>query len=181
MPMPSVFYRSLLATFVLCGVALIFANTPLASQTLQIQEPKIAPTPPMGWNSWNHFAGKIDDATVRAQADAMVSSGMRDAGYVYINIDDTWEGTRNAQGVIQANERFPDMKALADYVHSKGLKLGIYSSPGAKTCAGFEGSLNHETQDAQTYAAWGIDYLKYDLCGFRDVMKTSPTPAGAHQ
>jgi len=179
--MRSVFYRLFWATFMLCGAALTLTNTPLESQTLQIQEPKIAPTPPMGWNSWNHFARKIDDATVRAQADAMVSSGMRDAGYVYINIDDTWEGTRNAQGVIQTNERFPDMKALADYVHSKGLKLGIYSSPGAKTCAGFEGSLNHETQDAQTYAAWGIDYLKYDLCGFRDVMKTSPTPAGAHQ
>jgi alpha-galactosidase len=168
-------YRLFFATFALCGATL------LASQTsLQIQAPKIAPTPPMGWNSWNHFARKIDDATVRAQADAMVSSGMRDAGYVYINIDDTWEGTRDAQGVIQTNEKFPNMKALADYVHGKGLKLGIYSSPGAKTCAGFEGSLNHEEQDAQTYAAWGIDYLKYDLCSFRDVMKTAPTPAAAH-
>jgi len=180
--MRSVFYRLLFTTFVLCGGILICGLIPLASQTtLQIQAPKIAPTPPMGWNSWNHFARKIDDATVRAQADAMVSSGMRDAGYVYINIDDTWEAGRDTQGVIQTNERFPNMKALADYVHGKGLKLGIYSSPGAKTCAGFEGSLNHETQDAQTYAAWGIDYLKYDLCGFRDVMKTSPTPAGAKQ
>ena len=123
-----------------------------------------APTPPMGWNSWNHFAGKIDDATVRAQADAMASSGLRDAGYRYINIDDTWEGERDASGVIHSNAKFPDMKALADYVHSKGLKLGIYSSPGPKTCAGYEGSFGHEAQDAQTYAAWGIDYLKYDLC-----------------
>jgi alpha-galactosidase len=121
-------------------------------------------TPPMGWNSWNHFAAKIDDATVRAQADAMVASGMRDAGYRYINIDDTWEGERDASGVIHPNAKFPDMKSLADYVHSKGLKLGIYSSPGPKTCAGYEGSQGHETQDAQTYAAWGIDYLKYDLC-----------------
>src|SRR5580704_7005963 len=127
----------------------------------------VAATPPMGWSSWNHFARKIDDASVRAQADAMVSSGMKDAGYIYINIDDTWEGDRDAQGNIQSNSKFPDMKALADYVHSKGLKLGIYSSPGAKTCARFEGSLGHEEQDAQTYADWGIDYLKYDLCGLR--------------
>jgi alpha-galactosidase len=129
-----------------------------------------AATPPMGWNSWNHFAAKVDDKTIRATADIMVSSGMRDAGYVYVNIDDTWEGKRDASGVIQTNEKFPDMKALADYVHSKGLKLGIYSSPGAKTCAGYEGSLGHEEQDAATYAAWGIDYLKYDLCGYTEVM-----------
>ena len=89
---------------------------------------------------------------------------MRDAGYRYINIDDTWEGTRDASGAIHPNSKFPDMKALADYVHSKGLKLGLYSSPGPKTCAGFEGSYGHEEQDARTYAAWGIDYLKYDLC-----------------
>jgi alpha-galactosidase len=137
--------------------------------------PDIAATPPMGWNSWNHFAAKIDDATVRAQADAMVTSGMRDAGYRYINIDDTWEGTRDANGVIHPNAKFPDMKALADYVHSKGLKLGIYSSPGPKTCAGYEGSYGHEAQDAQTYAAWGIDYLKYDLCG----LSTSMIAAGS--
>jgi len=130
-----------------------------------------AATPPMGWNSWNHFASKVDDRTIRATADIMVSSGMRDAGYVYVNIDDTWEGKRNAAGEIQTNEKFPDMKALADYVHSKGLKLGIYSSPGAKTCAKYEGSLGHEDQDAATYAAWGIDYLKYDLCGYSDVIE----------
>ena len=109
----------------------------------------------------------------------MVSSGMRDAGYVYVNIDDTWEGERDAQGVIHANAKFPDMKALADYVHSKGMKLGIYSSPGAKTCAKYEGSLGHEAQDAQTYAAWGIDYLKYDLCGLRDEMKKTGSPEAA--
>src|SRR5882757_1748655 len=129
-----------------------------------------AATPPMGWNSWNHFAAKVDDKTIRATADIMVSSGMRDAGYVYVNIDDTWEGKRSASGEIQSNEKFPDMKALADYVHSKGLKLGIYSSPGAQTCARYEGSLGHEEQDAATYAAWGIDYLKYDLCGYTEVM-----------
>jgi alpha-galactosidase len=124
----------------------------------------LAKTPPMGWNSWNLFAGKIDDKTVREMADALVSSGMRDAGYIYLNIDDTWEGDRDANGVIQTNNKFPDMKALADYVHSKGLKFGIYSSPGPYTCAGYEGSYGHEAQDAKTYAAWGIDYLKYDWC-----------------
>lgn len=146
-------------TLAMLAAALAVTATPALSAP-----PSAAPTPPMGWNSWNHFEAKIDDATVRAQADAMVSSGMRDAGYRYINIDDTWEGKRDAAGVIHPNEKFPDMKALADYVHSKGLKIGIYSSPGPKTCAGYEGSGGHETQDAQTYAAWGIDYLKYDLC-----------------
>lgn len=135
----------------------------------------------MGWNSWNHFAARVDDAAVRSAADALVSSGMRDAGYVYVNIDDTWEAGRDAQGNIQTNPKFPDMKALADYVHSKGLKIGIYSSPGSKTCAHFEGSLSHEDQDAKTYAAWGIDYLKYDLCGFRDQMKAAASPAEARQ
>jgi alpha-galactosidase len=125
----------------------------------------------MGWNSWNHFAEKVTDADVRSAADAMVSSGMRDAGYVYINVDDTWEGERDAQGVIHPNSKFPDMKALADYVHAKGLKFGIYSSPGPRTCAGYEGSYGHEDQDAKTYAAWGVDLLKYDLCGLRPIIK----------
>jgi alpha-galactosidase len=125
----------------------------------------------MGWNSWNFFAGKVTDKDIRDTADLLVSTGMRDAGYVYVNIDDTWEGERDVQGRIQSNSKFPDMKALADYVHSKGLKLGIYSSPGAKTCARFEGSLGHEEQDAQTYADWGVDYLKYDLCSYRTVMQ----------
>jgi alpha-galactosidase len=149
--------------------AAAFAAAALAA-TAAHADPAAAPTPPMGWNSWNHFAAKIDDATVRAQADAMVKSGMRDAGYVYINIDDTWQGQRDAAGVIHPNAKFPDMKALADYVHSKGLKLGIYSSPGPKTCAGYEGSLGHEVQDAKTYAAWGVDYLKYDLCSLSGPM-----------
>jgi alpha-galactosidase len=118
----------------------------------------------MGWNSWNHFAERVDDKTIRETANALVSTGLRDAGYIYLNVDDTWEGQRDANGVIRPNDKFPDMKALADYVHSKGLRLGIYSSPGPKTCAGFEGSLGHEEQDAQTYAQWGIDYLKYDWC-----------------
>jgi alpha-galactosidase len=131
----------------------------------------LAKTPPMGWNSWNLFAGRIDDQTVRTMADAMVSSGMRDAGYIYVNIDDTWEGVRDAQGNIQSNHKFPDMKALADYVHSKGLKLGIYSSPGPRTCANYPGSYGHEEQDAKTFAAWDIDYLKYDWCSARNIYK----------
>jgi len=151
-----------------------------APSTLSAQN-NLAARPPMGWNSWNHFHRKVDDATIRAQAEAMVSSGMRDAGYTYINIDDTWEGERDANGNIQTNSKFPDMKALADFVHSKGLKLGIYSSPGPKTCAKFEGSYGHELQDARTYAAWGIDYLKYDLCGLRDQMRAAPTPEAANK
>jgi alpha-galactosidase len=101
----------------------------------------------------------------------MVASGMSKVGYVYINIDDTWEGGRDAQGNITTNKKFPDMKALAGYVHSKGLKLGIYSSPGPDTCAGYEGSYGHEEQDARTWAAWGIDYLKYDWCGAQTIYK----------
>src|SRR5580658_5888819 len=131
----------------------------------------LAKTPPMGWNSWNLFAGKVDDATVRTMADAMVSSGMRDAGYIYVNIDDTWEGVRDAEGNIQSNHKFPDMKSLADYVHSKGLKLGIYSGPGPRTCALYPASYGHEAQDAKSFAAWGIDYLKYDWCSAATIYK----------
>ncbi|MEO6924091.1 MAG: glycoside hydrolase family 27 protein [Bryocella sp.] len=120
--------------------------------------------PPMGWNSWNLFHTSIDDKTVRSMADAMVNTGMIKKGYQYILIDGGWEGTRDAQGNLRGNVRFPDMKALADYVHSKGLKIGIYSSPGPRTCGGYVASLGHEQQDANTFAAWGFDYLKYDWC-----------------
>jgi alpha-galactosidase len=131
----------------------------------------LAKTPPMGWNSWNLFAEKIDDQTVRTMADAMVSSGMKDAGYIYVNIDDTWEGTRDANGVLHTNHKFPDMKALADYVHSKGLKIGIYSGPGPRTCGGYPASYGYEEQDAKMYAEWGIDYLKYDWCSASTIYK----------
>ena len=143
--------------------------------TTPAQSP-IAKTPPMGWNSWNYFYGKVTDKDIRDSADQIVSSGMKDAGYIYVNIDDTWQGKRDANGVLQANEKFPDMKALADYVHSKGLKIGIYSSPGPKTCAGYEGSLGHEEQDAKMYASWGIDYLKYDLCSFIPAVMQKQAP-----
>ena len=138
---------------------------------------KLALTPPMGWNSWNCWAGAVSDAKVRAAADAMVKSGLAAHGFQYVNIDDCWEGKRDANGEIQTNEKFPDMKALADYVHGKGLKLGIYSSPGPKTCAGFEASWKHEAQDAATYAKWGIDYLKYDWCSYGDIDR-NPDLAG---
>jgi len=124
----------------------------------------LAQTPPMGWNSWNKFRTGINAQLIREIADAMVATGMQKAGYSFVNIDDGWEGSRDGAGAIRSNERFPDMKALADYVHSKGLKLGIYSSPGPRTCAGFEGSFNHEAQDARTFSEWGIDYIKYDWC-----------------
>jgi alpha-galactosidase len=126
----------------------------------------LAKTPQMGWNSWNKFGCNVSEQLIRETADAMVSSGMRDAGYRYINIDDCWHGERDARGFIQANkERFPSgMKALSDYVHSKGLKLGIYSDAGFKTCGGKPGSRGYEYQDALTYAEWGVDYLKYDWC-----------------
>src|ERR1700674_3545911 len=137
----------------------------------------LAKTPPMGWNSWNKFAGRVDDAAVRGMADAMASNGMKEAGYQYINIDDTWEAGRDVQGNITTNKKFPDMKALADYVHGKGLKIGIYSSPGPKTCAGYEGSYQHEQQDANTWAAWGIDYLKYDWCSADKIYKPAEMPA----
>jgi alpha-galactosidase len=141
-----------------------------AKPATPVQANAVAQTPPMGWNSWNYFFGKVTDQDIRNSADQIVSTGMKDAGYVYVNIDDTWEGERDASGVLHTNAKFPDMKALADYVHSKGLKIGIYSGPGPKTCAGFEGSLGHEEQDAQLYASWGIDYVKYDLCSFGGVM-----------
>jgi len=136
-------------------------------------DPTLAATPPMGWNSWNHFACKVTAADVRSAADAISTNGMKQAGYVYVNIDDCWQGTRDEAGRIQPNSKFGDMKALVDYVHSKGLKIGIYSSPGPKTCAGYEGSYGHEEQDAQQYAAWGFDYLKYDWCSAEKVYQRS--------
>jgi alpha-galactosidase len=130
------------------------------------QDSALARTPPMGWNSWNHYACEVSDAVVRAQADALVASGMKSVGYTYVLIDDCWQGTRDAAGYLRPNAKFPDMKVLAEYVHGKGLKIGIYSSPGPKTCGGYEGSYGREEQDAQTFADWGMDYLKYDLCSY---------------
>lgn len=126
----------------------------------------LADSPQMGWNSWNSFACDINEKLIRDTADAMVKLGLKDAGYQYVNIDDCWHGKRDKDGFIHPDpERFPSgMKALADYVHGKGLKLGIYSDAGATTCGGKPGSRGHEYQDAKTYADWGIDYVKYDWC-----------------
>lgn len=131
----------------------------------------VALTPPLGWNSWNVWGRSVDDAKVRAAADAMVSSGLASVGFQYVNIDDGWEGQRDAAGVIHPNEKFPDMPALAGYVHSKGLKIGIYSSPGPRTCEGLAGSYQHEESDAKTWAAWGIDLLKHDWCSYSGIAK----------
>ncbi len=138
----------------------------------------LAQTPQMGWSSWNKFQGNINEDIIKGIADAMVSSGLRDAGYTYINIDDCWHGQRDADGFIQPDpKRFPSgMKALADYVHARGLKLGIYSDAGTETCAGRPGSLGHEYQDALQYARWEVDYLKYDWCN-----TTNVNPRGAYQ
>lgn len=136
----------------------------LAIPMVLAQEPPLARTPPMGWNSWYAFRCNVNESVVRAQADAIVSNGMKEAGYEFVNLDDCWAGQRDSAGFIHPNERFSDMKALGDYIHSKGLKFGLYSSPEVKTCAGFEGSLGHEEQDARTYAGWGADFLKYDNC-----------------
>ena len=149
------------------AVASFLILTLVSTPGLRAQDTGLARTPPMGWNSWNHFACHVTEADVKAAADAIAGNGMKAAGYSYVNIDDCWQGKRDGKGVIHPNEKFPDMKGLADYVHNKGLKIGIYSSPGPQTCASFEGSLGHEQQDAQTYAAWGFDYLKYDYCSFK--------------
>lgn len=131
----------------------------------------LALTPPMGWNSWNRFHCNVDEKLIREVADAIVTSGMKDAGYQYVIIDDCWQGERDKSGFIQPDPaRFPSgMKALADYIHSKGLKFGIYSDAGWRTCGGRPGSRGYEYQDALTYAQWGVDYLKYDWCNTEEL------------
>lgn len=143
---------------------MLFALAPMAARAL---ENGLARTPPMGWNSWNKYAcNGLNEKVVRETADAMASNGMKDAGYQYIVMDDCWQTSRDAQGNIVADpERFPSgIKALADYVHSKGLKFGLYTDVGTMTCAKRPGSIGHEYQDAAQYAAWGVDYLKDDWC-----------------
>ena len=141
------------------------ADRPLLPAIHAVKAPlDFARRPPMGWNSWNYFHQNVSDVIIRQVADAIASNGMREAGYSYIVIDDGWQGQRDANGRLHPNERFPDMKGLADYVHAKGLKLGIYSSPGPQTCGKHEGSYRHEAEDARTFADWGVDSLKYDWC-----------------
>ena len=159
----------------LITIALLVA-LPMIGMNAQKWE-RLAETPQMGWNSWNKFAGNINEQMIRDMADAMVKEGLLDAGYIYLNMDDCWHGQRDADGFIQPDaKRFSSgIKALADYVHSKGLKFGIYSDAGRKTCAGMPGSFGHEYQDAIQYARWGIDYLKYDWCSSEDI-----NPVGAY-
>jgi alpha-galactosidase len=154
------FSNALLAAAALAALVV----PPAAAQEARGQ--RLALTPPMGWNSWNHFGCNVSEQLIKETADAMVSSGMRDAGYQYVVIDDCWQVARDANGTIVADStRFPSgIKALADYVHSKGLKFGIYTDAGHKTCQGRPGTYGHEVQDARTYAAWGVDYTKVDWC-----------------
>jgi alpha-galactosidase len=149
----------------------------------------LALTPHMGWNSWYVWEGHVTDQIMRAAADAMVSSGMINHGYQYVNIDDCWAvkpgstdptlggELRDARGMVNANQRFPDMKALTDFIHAKGLKAGIYTSPGPTTCAGHVGAYQHEAQDAQRFAEWGYDFLKYDWCSYGDIAKNQDRAA----
>ena len=158
-----------------------------AERTLRIEcGDRIALTPPMGWNSWNCFAGEVSADKVKRAANAMVSSGLIQHGWTYINVDDFWENNRNSKdstligkfrddnGKIIPNVRFGDMKDLADYVHDLGLKIGLYSSPGPWTCGGCVGSYSFEKQDAESYAEWGFDYLKYDWCSYGNVINGLP-------
>jgi len=158
---PCLSLRVLAAVLLLLNAGALFAPSSLSQASSSL-----AQTPPMGWNSWNKFGCNVSDKLIREMADAMVSSGMQAAGYQYVNIDDCWQVSRDPQGAIVADpQRFPSgMKALADYVHSKGLKLGLYTDAGTGTCEKRPGSLNHEVQDAKTYASWGIDYVKIDWC-----------------
>ena len=134
---------------------------------------RLALTPPMGWNSWNVWAGAVNQARVLDAAKAFVATGLAGYGYNYVNIDDTWEGKRGDDGLITTNEKFPNMTGLAESVHAMGLHLGIYSSPGPETCGGFPASYKFEAQDADTYAKWGVDYLKYDWCSYGSI---APNP-----
>jgi len=154
------FTAALLAWFLLFLAFFSLADTSRALDN------GLALTPPMGWNSWNKFGCNVSEDLIKSMADGMVSSGMKDAGYQYVVIDDCWQVRRDENGnIVSDAERFPSgMKALGDYIHAKGLKFGIYSDAGEKTCAGRPGSMGHEYQDALMYAKWGVDYLKYDWC-----------------
>jgi|SRR5215469_2261572 len=162
--------KNLLGALTVAGAVLtVFVTDHAAKAQADAHAPsqvQLAATPPMGWNSWNKFACNVSEQLIRETADAIVSSGMKAAGYQYVNVDDCWQVSRNADGSIVADpKRFPSgMKALADYVHSKSLKFGLYTDAGRMTCQKRPGSFEHEVQDAQTYAAWGVDYVKIDWC-----------------
>jgi alpha-galactosidase len=144
----------------------LFLSASFVAQEPSSPSANLALTPPMGWNSWNKFGCNVSEDMMRSMADAVVKSGMKDAGYEYVNIDDCWQVSRDASGnIVIDTQRFPHgMKSVGDYIHSLGLKFGVYSDAGSMTCAGRPGGLGHEYQDAIQYAAWGVDYLKYDWC-----------------
>jgi alpha-galactosidase len=142
---------------------------------------KLALTPPLGWNSWNVWAANVDQGKMKAAVDAMIVSGLADHGYQYVNIDDTWEASnRDSNGEIRTNDKFPNMREFTDYAHSFGLRTGIYSGPGPTTCGGYLASYQHEQQDASSYARWGFDYLKYDWCGYGNVVNMPWKPYPGH-
>ncbi|MEU4303592.1 alpha-galactosidase D [Kitasatospora aureofaciens] len=143
------------AGVLVAGLGAVPAAADTAAPLLQV--------PPMGWNAWNTYGCNATQALIESVADSMAANGMRDAGYRYVNVDDCWM-TRDANGHLTGNSNYPDLKGLGDYLHARGFKFGIYESPGAKTCAGYSGSAGHETDDANTFASWGVDYLKYDYC-----------------
>ncbi len=150
-----------------CVMRFLLALACLTSIAMAQKFTELAQTPPMGWNTWNTFASNIHESLVRETAEAMIANGMRDAGYVYLVLDDTWSlKQRDEQGNLVADpQKFPGgMKALGDWLHAHGFKFGIYSCAGPRTCADYPGSWGHEFQDARTFASWGIDYLKYDWC-----------------
>lgn len=133
---------------------------------------QLAQTPPMGWNSWNAYGCGVTGARVKSAADDdLIKTGLARRGYSFVNVDDCWQGTRDRQG-LHANAKFGDMKKLGDFIHARGLKFGIYSSPARTTCAGYPGSFGHELEDARTFASWGVDYLKYDTCSYADDART---------
>jgi alpha-galactosidase len=158
-----------------------------------VAEGQLSLTPAMGWNSWNAYGRAVSDSLARAAADAMVAKGLIDHGWTYVNLDDGWERSsrgpdsvragdplyegpvRAPDGTMLTNKKFPDMKALGDYIHAKGLKYGIYSGPGPTTCQRLEASWQHEQQDFLTFAKWGVDYLKYDWCGYSSVLAPGET------
>lgn len=146
-------------------------GTATAAFTLKVGD-TIGLTPPMGWNSWNCWGLSVSQEKVMASAQALIDKGLADYGYAYMNIDDAWQAdSRDADGTLQPNSKFPDVKGLADWLHSRGLRLGIYSSPGDRTCGNYLGSLGHEQKDAETWNSWGVDYLKYDWCGYAKVFE----------
>lgn len=151
----------------------VYKGKKTASRDLKIiaGKDKLARTPPMGWNSWNCWGLEVSQEKVLETANQFIDSGLADYGYMYVNIDDGWQAGRKACGKIKANDKFPDMKKLADDVHALGLRIGTYSSPGPKTCGGYTGSFEHEFDDVRAWAEWGFDYVKYDYCSYKDVVK----------